>query len=74
MKKRLKRYKYLSGSGFNEKIAKQILKCLRKKEVVKIFAFKPEENIFYKGIKIDTLIGFEGELIKVFNPKWNKNN
>ena len=77
-KDRMKKYKYLQGGGTNERIAKEIKKCLEDGKTVEIFALKPELLVQYKGLEIknkglevDLVRGLEYPLIEKLNPKWN---
>lgn len=73
LENRMKRYKSRTGKGTNERVAKEIKKCVENNKAVKIFALEPKEKIRYKNLlKIDLINGLEDPLISKFEPEWNK--
>lgn len=72
LKDRMKRYKYRTGDGANERNARKIRNCLKRGEAVKIFALKPESSLRYYGLAVDLIKGLENELIDKLHPEWNK--
>ncbi|MCG3209816.1 MAG: hypothetical protein FOGNACKC_03443 [Anaerolineae bacterium] len=49
----------------------KIIQALASGSSVKIFAFKSDEILFYKGVPIDLVAGLEPTLIDKCQPPWN---
>lgn len=74
LKNRMKRYKYMAGSGTNKRIAELILKSLMEKQAIAIYALKPTEELKFHGIEIDLIKALEYPLISRLNnhSSWNR--
>ena len=72
LKDRMKRYKYWTGDGANERNARKIRNCLKRGKTVKVFALKPESSLRYHGLNVDLIKGLEDDLIHKLSPEWNR--
>ena len=71
LKDRMSRYQAMQGAGANERITKQIKDCLEKGQRVNILAWKPDQDLTLKGVKVDLVKGLENPLIQEFKTEWN---
>ncbi len=71
LKSRMNRYQSMIGGSTNERVAKLIQKALMEGKEVKIYAWKPESDIQFRGLKIDLVKGLENPLIQQAKPEWN---
>ncbi len=57
----------------NERIHQKIERLLRKGKEVRIFVFAPaEDEIVYRGVRVNLAAGLEDELIAMLQPEWNE--
>ena len=73
LKERMAGYKN-PGQSQSTNIANKsnIIEILTAGKSLEIFAYSHDEDILFRGIKIDVADGIEGPLIALFKPKWNR--
>jgi hypothetical protein len=68
---RMSRYQGMMGASTNERIAVEIHNALSEGASVRIFAWRPEQQLKVGELSIDLIKGLENPLIALAKPEWN---
>jgi hypothetical protein len=68
---RMNRYQGMLGTGTNERITGHLSRALSHGSVVRILAWKPQEDFRVGPLRVDLVKGLENPLIALAEPEWN---
>jgi hypothetical protein len=68
---RMSRYQGMTCNGTNKRIAERVKRVLSQGSTVKIFVWRPEQQVRVGDLTIDLIKGIENPLISRIHPEWN---